>query len=248
MGPNVVSTHEVLRLAAQGRAKAVHVVSTMSTLPMHMGYEMTEADNEYGYAVSKYNAERMVAAARWRGAEASVYRLPFVTASSASGHFRRNNGDFLHNFIAGCFEVGSFPRLDGADLGAVLPVDYLCATIASIMTSDRSRIGRDYDFSHGNAPSFNDFFQMLSAAGGAARELMPFGQWREKALAHAARDRTTSLARIASLIDGISDWNAAAFVTGPKTGCDVLGGTIYPAPTVDARSVQKYVDQIAAAR
>ena len=248
IGPNVVSTHEVLRLAAQGRAKAVHVVSTMSTLPIYMGYNLTEADNEYGYAVSKYCAERMVAAARWRGAEASVYRLPFVTASSATGHFRRNNGDFLHNFIAGCLEVGSFPNLDGASLGAVLPVDYLCDTIASIMTSDRSRTGQDYDFSHGNAPSFNDFFQMLSAAGGAARELAPFGQWREKALAHAASDRTTSLARIASLIDGLSDKNAAAFVTGPKVGCDVLGLAIYPAPTVDARSVQRYVDRIAAAR
>ena len=33
LAPNVVGTHEVLRLASRGRGKAVHVVSTAATLP-----------------------------------------------------------------------------------------------------------------------------------------------------------------------------------------------------------------------
>jgi thioester reductase-like protein len=93
----------------------------MSTLPRYLGHELTEGDGEYGYATSKYTAECVFAAARWRGAKASVYRLPFITASSSSGSFRRDRGDFMHNFIAGCIEMGSFPSLS-ADLAAVLPV------------------------------------------------------------------------------------------------------------------------------
>ncbi|KAF3020741.1 hypothetical protein E8E15_003169 [Penicillium rubens] len=101
IGPNVISTHEVLRLASRGRGKAVHVISTLATLPIYLGYQVPESEREYGYSTSKYIAERMVAAARWRGAKASVYRVPFVAASAATGHFRVDRGDFLHNLIAG---------------------------------------------------------------------------------------------------------------------------------------------------
>jgi len=68
VGPNIVSTHEILRLASRGLAKAVHLVSTISTLPKHMGLDLKDGDLEYGYGTSKYIAERLVAAARWRGA------------------------------------------------------------------------------------------------------------------------------------------------------------------------------------
>lgn len=132
IGPNLVSVHEVLRLASSGRAKTVHHISTMSTLPKYMGYEVKEDDQEYGYATSKYLAEQLVVAARWRGARASIYRLPFVTASFTGGYFRRDQGDFLHNLIAGCLEMGAFPSVN-AQLGAVLPVDYLSRTIGAIM-------------------------------------------------------------------------------------------------------------------
>ncbi|KAJ2989219.1 hypothetical protein NUW58_g3582 [Xylaria curta] len=55
IGPNIVSVHEVLRLASYGRNKPVHFISTASTLPLHRGYEVTEQEKEYGYATSKYD-------------------------------------------------------------------------------------------------------------------------------------------------------------------------------------------------
>lgn len=70
IGPNVISTHEVLRMVSRGRAKVLHHVSTVSTLPIHAGYGVSRDDREYGYATSKYTAERIVSAARWRGARA----------------------------------------------------------------------------------------------------------------------------------------------------------------------------------
>jgi thioester reductase-like protein len=54
VGPNIVSTHELLRLASQGRSKVLHLVSTMSMLPKYFGYDPKEGDGEYGYGTSKY--------------------------------------------------------------------------------------------------------------------------------------------------------------------------------------------------
>lgn len=247
VGPNIVSAHEVLRLASYGRGKAVHLISTMSTIPKYMGYEIKEEAQEYGYATSKYMAERMVAAAHWRGARASVYRLPFVTASSTTGHFRLDRGDFLHNFISGCVEMGCFPSLD-ADLSAVLPIDYLCKTIVAAMTRDLGRIGQNYDFANARAPSFNHFFKLMSDAS-SGQGIIPFLIWRERALDYAATNLTSPIARIATLLDDVTDEKGgAAMVKGSVLRDHVFGTDDFPVPMIDEQFAQKYVSQINASR
>ncbi|WP_433548670.1 amino acid adenylation domain-containing protein [Streptomyces sp. CA-294286] len=245
VGPNVIGTHEALRLASRGRGKAFHFVSTFATLPKYLGYEVTEDDREYGYLTSKWQAEQMVAAARWRGARASVYRLPFVAASARTGHFRLDRGDFLHNLIVGGLSLGSFPSLK-ADLTAVLPVDYLSGTIAAAMTEDLRRLGKDYDFVHAEAPAFDRFFEMIGSAGGGA-EIVPFDVWRERALAAAAADPTGPLARIAALVDGLTEEGLAGMFAALPVGGAVFGGDDYPSPPVDETFVAHYVDRINAA-
>jgi amino acid adenylation domain-containing protein/thioester reductase-like protein len=246
IGPNVISTHEVLRMASRGRAKMLHHISTVSTLPIHAGYGISQDDREYGYATSKYTAERMVAAARWRGAKAIVYRLPFITASVSTGHFRRDRGDFLHSLIAGSVEMGGFPLLD-ADLSAVLPVDYLCKTIVAIATRDGSRVGLDFDFVGSQSPSFREFSDLLNAAG-SGHSLVPFAQWREQALAYAAAHKTGPLARIAALLDRLADeGKAAAMFKSAPAGQHVLGGKDCPVPPVDRHSLRRYLERMRAA-
>ncbi|XP_014553644.1 hypothetical protein COCVIDRAFT_107135 [Bipolaris victoriae FI3] len=240
VGPNIVSAHEVLRLASQGKAKAVHLISTMSTIPKYMGYDVKEGDQEYGYATSKYAAERMMAAAHWRGAKVSVYRLPFVTASSTTGRFRLDRGDFLHHFIAGCVEMGLFPSID-ANLAAVLPVDYLSKTIVTMMTKDLHLIGQNYDFANAHAPTFSHFFQLMSDAS-TGQQIVPFLVWREKALDYAMAHRSSLIARITALIDAVvDDKGATAMVTGPPLKDNVLGSSQFPAPLVDVDFAEKYV-------
>jgi amino acid adenylation domain-containing protein/thioester reductase-like protein len=242
IGPNVISTHEVLRLASCGRGKAVHVISTLATLPIYLGYQVPESEREYGYSTSKYIAERMVAAARWRGAKASVYRVPFVAASAATGHFRVDRGDFLHNLIAGSIQMRSFPCLD-ADLSVVQPVDYLSETVVAIMVHNRSRIGHDFDFVNKHAVSCNYFFKLMG--GDDAGTLLPFHEWQLRALAYAAAHPRSALARIGTIIDGLADENAAAaMLKGLPTGKHVLGGDVYPAPLVDEQVARHYRDRI----
>ncbi|WP_274563534.1 polyketide synthase [Streptomyces spiramyceticus] len=244
IGPNVVGTHEALRLASRGRGKAFHFVSTFATLPKYLGYEVTEDDREYGYLTSKWQAEQMVAAARRRGAKASTYRLPFVGASTRTGHFRLDRGDFLHNLITGGLEMGSFPLL-AADLTAVLPVDYLCRTIAEAMTSDLARIGSDYDFVNSAAPSFDRFFEMVgAAAGGGGAEIVPFDEWRQRALAFAAGHPASPLARIAALVDGLTAEGLADMFAALPVGGAVFGAEDYPSPPIDEDFVRTYVDRI----
>jgi thioester reductase-like protein len=247
LGPNVVSTHEVLRLASRGRGKAVHFLSTTSTLPKYLGYEVPVDAAEYGYMTSKWMAEQMVAAARWRGALASVYRLPFIAASSTTGHFRLDKGDFLHNFIAGCIEMGCFPSLDFS-LKCMLPVDYLAKVIAQVIMRDPERIGRDYDFINQDAPSFNRFVHLIRSAG-CRVETVPFGEWQTKALQYAKSHRKSSLARIAMLVDGLVPRDLELSLEGLafRANVLVLDGESYLGPSMDERSVQPYVARISAA-
>jgi amino acid adenylation domain-containing protein/thioester reductase-like protein len=244
VGPNIVSTHEILRLASRGRAKAVHLVSTISTLPKHMGLDLNEGDLEYGYGTSKYIAERLVAAARWRGARASVYRLPYVTASTTTGHFRHDRGDFLHNLIVGCLEMGAFPSLD-ADMSAVLPVDYLAKTIVAVMTLDFHRIGRDFDYLNTRAPTCTDFFKLMGAvSGGKPKEMIAFSTWRQRALDYATMHPTSPLARITAVLDGYTDETATAMFKGLPVGEHVFGGDDHPAPSINEQFVNAYLNRI----
>ncbi|WP_369690767.1 beta-ketoacyl synthase N-terminal-like domain-containing protein [Nocardia crassostreae] len=241
LGPNVIGAHEALRLAARGRAKTVHVISTFATLPKYLGYEVGEDDREFGYLTSKFMAEQLAAAARWRGARASVHRLPFVSAAASSGHFRLDRGDFLHNLIAGGIEMGSFPALD-TDLAAVLPVDYLGRTIAEVVLNDPGT-GRDYDYVNAHAPSFGGFFELLGTVLGGT-EIVPFADWRDRALAHAAAHSASPLARIAAVVDGLTADEAAGMLAGMPVGEHVFGADRHPAPPIDEQYVRRYAHRI----
>jgi amino acid adenylation domain-containing protein/thioester reductase-like protein len=242
IGPNVIGAHEALRLASRGRGKAVHLISTAATLPKYLGYEVTDDDPEYGYLTSKWMAEQLVAAARWRGARASVYRLPFVGPAASTGQFRLDRGDFLHNLIVGGIAMGSFPSLQG-DLEGMLPVDYLSKTITRVITDDLARVGKDYDFVNPGAPTFNGLFELVGAAGRAV-EIVPFDEWRRRALDYANAHPTSSLARIAALVDGFTQESLALLLGSFAVGSEVFGRDHYPAPPVDKQFVQNYVDRI----
>ena len=248
IGPNILSMHEVLRLASLGRSKTIHLISTSATLPKYMGYEVMEGDQEYGYATSKWIAEQMVSAARWRGAKASVYRLPFITASTRSGHFRHDRGDFLHNLILGSIEMGSFPSIN-ANLSAVLPVDYVCKTIFTTLINIPAQTNWDYDFVNSRAPRFNDLINMINTARGVG-EVIQFAKWREQALEWAAANPTSHLARIAAVVDGLTDESV-----GPMFAClpmpmgdHIVDTSEHLGPLLDDQFVRKYLNRANTAR
>lgn len=246
LAPNVVGTHEVLRLAATGRGKVVHFISTAVTLSKYMGYETSKDDREYGYLTTKYMAEQMVMAARWRGAQASIYRLPFVAACSTSGHYRLDKGDFLHNLIAGCIALGSFPALD-VQIGGVLPIDYLSQVISTVMLKDTHRVGKDYDFVNATAPRFSALAESIRQAG-ASVEIVPFDTWHARAMKFASAQPKSPLARIAAILDGFTQAaDLEDMLCTFAVGRDVFGRDVYPCPPMDLPRVRPYVARIAGA-
>ena len=241
LSPNVVSTHEVLRLASQGRSKTFHLVSTISTLSNYLGLADRIDDGESGYGTSKFLAEQMVAAARWRGLKAFSYRLPLVSASRITGYFRHDSGDLLHNFITGCLEMGHFPSLD-ADLASIIPIDYLSETVVDLISQDPSGYGQDFDFINGEPQSLNDFSRRFIAMSGM-QDVIPFDIWQGKALAYASAYPDSPLARL-PIIDGCNEKSFASTFTGLARGRNVFGVEERPVPSMDDGYVRTYLSRI----
>ncbi|PVH94021.1 hypothetical protein DM02DRAFT_661438 [Periconia macrospinosa] len=245
-GPNILGTHEMLRLASVGRSKSVHFISTISTLPIHLGYGLSESDKEYGYGTSKYVAEKLVAAARFRGAKASTYRLPFIAAAIGNGQFRRDRGDFLNNLVVGGLEMGAFPVIE-TDMSSVLPVDYLCRTIAAIIKEDNDPTGKDYDFVNAQASTFEEFFRAISVASGG-ESMLAFEKWYRKALLYAEKYPQSCAARTIPILDGYTNATAGNVMKGTIVSGHVIGSHDFPCPGLDKAYVQKYLQCILASK
>jgi amino acid adenylation domain-containing protein/thioester reductase-like protein len=239
IGANVDSTGEVLRLASRGRSTAVHHISTVAVLPRYIGLPVSEDQEEYGYSTSKWIAERMVMAARWRGAKASIYRLPYVSASS-TGHFRQDRGDFLHNLTAGSIDLGCFPSID-TDMSLVLPVDYLARSIVNAITNDYALTGQDLTFADASAPSFDQYFTNLAPG----INIVPFPTWRQRALSYANKHPKSSLARIAAVVDGCNtEKDIVAMFQCPPMTKELFADKLFPVPMLDQGAGERYFERI----
>ncbi|KAK0610815.1 polyketide synthase [Immersiella caudata] len=255
VGPNIISAHEVLRLASHGRPKVVHLISTISTLPKHKGMDLTELDMEYGYGTSKYIAEQLFSAARWRGAKTCVYRLPYITACSETGQYRRDRGDFLHSLIVGSLKLGAYPSLN-ADMSAVLPVDYLAKVISKIVTYDyESRIGKEWDFQNSNALSVSQFFETVGRVGGQGMYFrlsdrgggmveLPFGEWMDKVKEYVKEYPESRLAKIAPVLENFTGENAASMFKAEMVGTNAHFDRMFTIPLLGEEFVTKYLGVI----
>lgn len=120
---NVTATANLLAFAATGKRKDMHHMSTLGVASgavegrPHVVF--TEYDLDVGqsfenyYARSKFEAERLVAAARERGIAANIYRLGNIACHSGTGRFQENIADnafyaTLKSFLA----LGAAPEDD----------------------------------------------------------------------------------------------------------------------------------------
>ncbi|HLW67456.1 MAG TPA: thioester reductase domain-containing protein, partial [Gemmataceae bacterium] len=181
---NVGGTREVLRLAAQGRPKPLHFVSTFSVQAAHNGYARTFVTEEDplppcdalsgGYARSKWVGEQLMRQARARGLPISIYRPGHITGHSRSGVC--NPQDFLHTLMLACARVGAVPDLDTEiDL---TPVDYVSQAIVHLSQRPEC-IGGTYHLVNPHPlplPALVDWVQRS----GLELETLPYSTWREQ--------------------------------------------------------------------
>jgi len=141
---NVLGTQEVLRLASQIKVKPVHYISTLSVLSANDRAEtrnmreLYECDRRhipsFGYAQTKWVAEKLVATAHHRGIPACIYRLGRISGDSKTGVC--NTNDRLYRTIKGIIQLGYAPDLDTTV--DMTPVDYLSKAIVHLSQQEKS--------------------------------------------------------------------------------------------------------------
>ncbi|KAI1654734.1 hypothetical protein F4813DRAFT_392489 [Daldinia decipiens] len=132
-------------------------------------------------------------------------------------------------------------------MSSVLPVDYLCGTIAALVAGGQQRVGEDYDFVSLRAPTFEEFFKVMNRVSGG-KGLISFREWHSRALEYAATHPNNPLARITTITDGHNDETAAYLVKGGQIdNKHVLGLDFESAILVDEGYIRKYLDRIHAA-
>ncbi|PYI35296.1 NRPS-like enzyme [Aspergillus indologenus CBS 114.80] len=187
--PNVLGTKNLLELAAQGRRKAFHYMSSLDAwgaTGLIYGTRVLLEDEpllphigslpfDIGYASSQWVAEQMVRGARDRGLPAVIYRPGFVIGDTKHG--AGNPDDFVSRLFMGSIRLGAFPHLPSQRMEFVT-VDYVCDATLHI-ASKKNSFGRSYCLvppSPAISVDMEKTYEILVEAGYALR-LLPYWDW-----------------------------------------------------------------------
>jgi thioester reductase-like protein len=191
---NVEGSRTVLRLAALGRPKAIHFISTLAVFgpgslsPEGIGCEDSPLASPEGlvngYGQSKWVAERMLAAARERGFEVTVYRPGPIGGDSRRGV--GNPKDLIWAFLKGCLQLGVAPAIEASFDAA--PVDYVTGAVVALASNPDHR-GKSFHLFNPRPVPWRDVFAFARSLGYPLREL-PWPAWLDE-LRHALRDAST---------------------------------------------------------
>ncbi|KAF5857520.1 hypothetical protein ETB97_005698 [Aspergillus alliaceus] len=190
--PNIIGTKNIIRLAASGRRKPLHYVSSIDVwsvtglifgtkrvcedepLKPHLG----STPYDTGYAQSQWVAEEMVRRVRDRGLPVAIYRPGFVIGDSkrAVG----NPDDFFSRLIMGCIQLGYWPELPHQRLEYVT-VDYVCSAILHIASKNHN-LGHSYSLVSPDVTqsvNLEETCVLLSKAGYPVKQI-PYQDWVQK--------------------------------------------------------------------
>ncbi len=240
---NVLAVEWVLRLAAIGKPKTVHHVSTVEILAdMDRGQPDALAERaatsspallEGGYGQSKWVAEKLIEQGRERGLQAYIHRPGRLTGHSRSGAF--NDDDFLVQLLDACGRIGAAPMLDvGVDM---TPVDVASRALVQLVKSEPARAR--FHLVHPEPLAWGALLETVIALGYPLR-VVPHSRWRSMLHDLTARDeRATFVHFLASLsceeIESSLRGGYAAEVTSAALGPG------FEWPPIDAQLVATYL-------
>jgi thioester reductase-like protein len=240
---NVGATREVLRLAATGRPKAVHHVSSVAVFaadsfapagPVSEDTDLSASRGfRNGYDLTKWVAERVVAIARDRAIPVSVYRLSNVTGHSHRAVMAADN--IIVCFLKGCIQLGLAPAED--QIINLLPVDAASALLVGLSLQARSW-GRTFHVVHPQPTRVRDVVAWLTARGYRLRACGE-DEWR-KALREAPDDN--AFKPFLPLAEQRSLFSNRRY---DRAWADALARGVVPeAPPVDERLFDAYLSSL----
>ncbi|KAE8353141.1 hypothetical protein BDV28DRAFT_165139 [Aspergillus coremiiformis] len=151
---NTLGTRHMIDLAASGRRKAFHFMSSIDAwgpTGLIFGTRKCLEDEplerhvrglpfDIGYAQSKWVSETMVRRARDRGLPTTIYRPGFIIGDSRNG--AGNPDDFFARLMVGSIQLGAFPILPNQRLEYVT-IDYVVKATLHI-ASRNENLGKSY--------------------------------------------------------------------------------------------------------
>ncbi len=179
---NVGGTAGALRLAALGRLKPVHFVSTLAVYEVAPapGGDFLEVPAPApggaavgGYPASKWVAEKLVEEGRARGIPAVIYRPGIIGGDSAGGI--GNGRDLTWSFLKGCLQMGAAPEVEAAFDPA--PVDYVSRALVHLSLR-RSHHGATFHLNNPARVAWPEVFRFARELGYRVR-FQPWEAWRE---------------------------------------------------------------------
>lgn len=183
---NVLGTQEVLRLASQNKAKAVHYISTIAVFPLLANAQVRvirEPDSldhggilYGGYTQSKWVAEKLVTMARSRGIPICIYRPALITGHSRTGVW--NTDDVLCRAIKSSIELGTAPDAE-ARLN-MIPVDYVSKAVVHLSRQGNA-FGRVFHLAHSQPVSWRELVAWIRSFGYPIQPI-PYDKWRGQLL------------------------------------------------------------------
>ncbi|MBT0566972.1 thioester reductase domain-containing protein [Williamsia sp. CHRR-6] len=195
---NVGGTVEILRMAAQGKATSVNMISSMGVMPERPGTQsvpeaaMTDpTDVVGGYRQTKWVAERLVVEAGRRGVPTKIFRPGNVTGSQQTAVGAQDT--IINALIKGCVQLGAAFEFDVVLL--LVPVDFLASTVVTHI------IDGNHDNGFVNLPGASRLLwsELIDLVAGAGYHvpMLPYSQWHEL---FSARGASTALAPYAPLL------------------------------------------------
>jgi thioester reductase-like protein len=178
--PNVLGTHEALRLAGLGRKRPFHHLSTLRVFYGYQGdaagviYEDDMPDQRglrTGYSQTKWVAEQLVRTAESRGLPVTIYRPGMITGHSETGV--SNPDDLFSRMVSGCVQMGTVTELNiGLDL---TPVDY-CARSIVYLSLQPSSVGRAFHIVNPTPMAWTQIVEWIRALGYPVKTIA-YGKW-----------------------------------------------------------------------
>ncbi|HZF12915.1 MAG TPA: thioester reductase domain-containing protein [Thermoanaerobaculia bacterium] len=174
---NVEGTEEALRLAAAGRPKPFHFISSIAVFAPGsfvdgVGWEdaplASPAGLFGGYPQSKWMAEKLVGLARERGLRVTIHRPGLIAGDSRTGI--GNPKDLLWAFLKGSLQLGAAPDLPSRF--DPVPVDFVSRAIV-YLSRQRESLDHTFHYVHPEPLSWRQVFDFALTRGYPVRQLDP---------------------------------------------------------------------------
>jgi amino acid adenylation domain-containing protein/thioester reductase-like protein len=221
--PNLLGTRELIRLASTARAKRLHLIST----------DAVAGDN--GYVTSKRHAERLVLAARERGLDASIYRMPRLSLDSRTA--KGNRQDAGLRLLEVIRVLGAAPDLRIKEMW--MPVDE-AARLVVAASRDERRSGPYAIVTEGGPITMHEMVDVVRS-GGVPVQVKPVAEWVEQVRATGSEEHEVVLS-ILGLADAELD---PALITGERVIYEdpaSFGGVLTGART-EPSIIHRYLDR-----